>query len=201
MIKIKELINLNIPFILASKSPRRQKLLEQLGFEFEVIPSDIDENNLSDKIKPSVYVQKLANRKAADIAGKTGSSALVLGADTIVVLDGKVLHKPQDEEDAAAILQKLSSRTHTVYTGISLIRTDNGATLTDVRATDVTFRLLGQDEIKAYIATGSPMDKAGAYGIQDDFGAVFVKDIRGCYYNIVGLPLELLYTSMKKILK
>jgi septum formation protein len=118
-----------------------------------------------------------------------------------VVLDDEILHKPKDEQDAFRILTQLSDNTHTVFTGICLFDKPSGKYLTDFQATEVSFRKLEDDEISSYIATGSPMDKAGAYGIQDDFGAVFVSNIKGCYYNIVGLPLELLYRRMREFLK
>ncbi|MFC2129828.1 Maf family protein [Bacteroidota bacterium] len=201
MKQIKKLLNLTKPLILASKSPRRNKLLKNLGFDFEVIPSEFKEDKQDFNSNYKEYVKYSAYKKAEDVAKRTGKPALILGADTIVVLNNQILHKPKDEEDAFRILKTLSGNTHIVYTGIALIDTENNKNITDVQATEVTFRELDDDEIQAYIETGSPMDKAGAYGIQDDFGAVFVSHINGCYYNIVGLPLELLYTSMKKLLK
>jgi septum formation protein len=111
------------------------------------------------------------------------------------------LNKPTDEEDARKMLRTLSHNTHTVYTGIALIEARSDKRMVTLQKTEVTFRELDDEEIAAYVATGSPLDKAGAYGIQDDFGAVFVSNISGCYYNIVGLPLELLYTTMKRFIK
>ncbi len=198
--KIAKLVNLKLPLILASKSPRRRRLLEQLGLDFEVIPSSVDED-IGDHLPPAHYAKQLAMAKAEEIAGKIDYDAVVLGSDTIVVLDDHIINKPDDEEDAVRMLKTLSGMTHTVYSGIALMDTSSDRKTAEVQTTNVTFRELADDEIRAYAATGSPMDKAGAYGIQDDFGAVFVSNIEGCYYNIVGLPLELLYTTMRQFLK
>jgi septum formation protein len=200
MLNTAKLINLVQPFILASQSPRRQKLLRQLGFEFEVIPADIDEDDFSDGIDPVQHVKELSLKKAECIAKKIGKPAIVLGSDTIVVLNGIILNKPKDKQDAIRMLNILSGNTHIVYSGIALVDTETMKNKVAIQKTEVTFRTLSQDEIEAYVETGSPLDKAGAYGIQDDFGAVFVSHINGCYYNIVGLPLELLYSTMKKFL-
>jgi septum formation protein len=163
---------------------------------FEVIASDIDETNHSD-LSPESHVKVLAFEKARHVAQSIKEAAIVLGSDTIVVLDGEVINKPVDAQDAERILKKLSGRTHKVFTGIALIDLPSNNYITEFQETEVTFRTLADDEIEAYISTGSPMDKAGAYGIQDDFGAVFVSKVNGCYYNIVGLPLEMLYTTLK----
>lgn len=191
-----DFIKLPLPLILASKSPRRKKLLEQIGLSFSIMESDINEDSFPLNIDPCDYAMKLAKLKANDIATKISEPTLVLGADTIVVIDGKILNKPADSDNAVAMLSQLSGRTHTVYTAISLVESNSVVSLTDIAATDVTFRNLSKEEILAYVSTGSPLDKAGAYGIQDDFGAVFVSHINGCYYNIVGLPLELLYRML-----
>ena len=198
--KITELLNLNVPFILASKSPRRRRLLTQLGFEFGIMPAEIDEDDI-DINDPAEFVTSLALAKAETIAAKLDEKAVILGSDTTVVIDGKMINKPADKDEAFRMLKTLSGRTHTVYTGIALVESVSGRFVTDLQKTDVHFRELDDDEIKAYIDTGSPMDKAGAYGIQDDFGAVFVDNIEGCYYNIVGLPLELFYRKLKEFLK
>ena len=126
--------------------------------------------------------------------------AIVIGSDTTVVLDGQVLNKPIDADDAVSMLRRLSGRTHTVHTGLALFGRGRGLSSRRAsRATDVTFRDLSDEEIRAYVGTGSPLDKAGAYGIPDDFGAVFVSRVEGCYYTIVGLPLELLYTELREL--
>jgi septum formation protein len=198
MINIQSLLKLKYPLVLASQSPRRSLLLRNLGFEFEVITSE-KEDKLDELDLPAMdYAIHLALLKAEHVAEQIHSDAIVLGADTIVVLGDEILNKPKDSADAYAMLSKLSGNTHIVYTAIALVSSLNKRVLTDIQRTEVTFRELSDEEINAYIGTGSPMDKAGAYGIQDDFGAVFVSNISGCYYNIVGLPLELLYSSLIK---
>lgn len=197
MISLQKLLGITTPVILASASPRRRHLLEQIGLEFVVRPSGFPEESVDKTLSPEQYVQTLALGKARDIAQHTPEAGLVVGADTIVVLDGDILNKPIDAEEAKIMLARLGGNTHTVYTGIAMISTDRGVSKTAVQETSVTFRQLEPEEIEAYVATGSPMDKAGAYGIQDDFGAVFVEKIQGCYYNVVGLPLSLFYTMLK----
>lgn len=152
-------------------------------------------------LSPAENVQRLAFDKATYIARglKDDSTGVVLGADTTVVLDGQMLEKPADEFDAERMLSLLSGRTHTVYTGVSLVPLDDRAAVTFVESTEVTFRHISNYEIRAYIATGSPMDKAGAYGIQEDHGAVFVKRIVGDYYNVVGLPICAVYEHLAAI--
>ena len=199
MLSIAELLNIRIPVVLASKSPRRSHLLNSLGMEFEVIIADIDEE-IDKALSPELYCSRLALSKAEKVAVSLSYEALVIGADTIVVLDGIIINKPDSPEQAYKFLKKLSGKTHKVYTAIALINSKDRRKLTEYRVTNVTFRDLEDKEIEAYVKSGSPMDKAGAYGIQDDFGAVFVSHIEGCYYNIVGLPLELLYSSIKKFL-
>ena len=199
MHNIEKLIKLNKPLILASKSPRRRKLLATLGFEFEVIESNYKEDKINNIYDFKQYAINTALNKANEVAVRTSNDAIILGADTIVVLDNEILHKPKDKAEAYTILRTLSDKTHSVHTGIALIASVTKKIITDIQTTEVTFRKLDEEEIWAYIATGSPMDKAGAYGIQDDFGAVFVKHINGCYYNIVGLPLEMLYAMLKSI--
>lgn len=195
-VKLSKILNLKYPIVLASQSPRRRKLLNQLGLEFDVIPADIDEN-ISLDIEPEQYVKTLAWGKAKHVAANLSDGTLVIGADTIVVLDGKILNKPGSDAEAEEMLKSLSGHTHFVYTGIALVVSGNMTSRTNVCKTAVSFRTLDDVEIKAYVQSGSPMDKAGAYGIQDDFGAVFVRHIDGCYYNIVGLPLEMLFTELK----
>lgn len=201
MLKIAQLLKLEVPLILASKSPRRKKLLEQLGLSFKCIPSNFAEENHSKNYSPEDYVQKLSLEKALDVARNINESSIIFGADTIVLLDGEIINKPNDENDAREILRKLSNRTHIVFTGISFVKVPEQKFFTTFQKTLVTFRELEDDEIESYIKSGSPLDKAGAYGIQDDFGALFVSHIEGCYYNIVGLPLELFYQSLKKFIK
>ena len=138
----------------------------------------------------------LAERKARDVAGLK-QEGLILAADTIVVLDGAIINKPRDAEDARRMLQALSGRAHEVFTGFALLDTIDDRMMSAWEKTDVWFRPLGDDEIDAYVASGSPMDKAGAYGIQDDFGAVFVEKVCGDFYNVVGLPLCRVFTALR----
>jgi septum formation protein len=194
---INQILNIDIPIILASRSPRRKKLLSMVGLEFTTKFSDIDEEIDTD-IPPEAYCIHLAWSKADDIAGGITTPALVIGADTIVVIDDMILNKPSDPEDAFRILKILSGNTHKVYTGLSIVESVSQNWITDFQTTEVTFRELSDEEIWLYIEGGSPMDKAGAYGIQDDFGALFVSHINGCYYNIVGLPVQLLYMMLKR---
>lgn len=188
-------MNLSVDFVLASRSPRRRRLLEMIGMNFHVQASDAEEH-IPDDADPAAIVGELALTKAAAVA-PSFPAALTLGADTIVVLDGDILGKPADADEACAMLGRLQNRTHTVYTGIALIHPGSGRRETAVEQTQVTFAPLSADEIDAYVGTGSPMDKAGAYGIQDDRGALFVRRIDGDYYNVVGLPLHRLYTLLR----
>ncbi len=170
--------------ILASQSPRRKELLGRVFESFEIIPSGVEET--ADASSPSEYVMSLARAKAQDVAFSVDSDTLVIGSDTVVVLDGRILEKPTDEEDAFRMLSAMSGRMHEVYTGLALCK--DGKTVTDFEVTKVWFRSLGADAIRRYIASGEPMDKAGAYGIQQK-GALLVKGIEGDYFNVVGLPL------------
>ena len=142
----------------------------------------------------------LSERKAAAVA-RSYDDAIVIGADTIVVVDGTALGKPRDPADASRMLRNLSGRSHDVYTGFTLIDRPSNKSATAVERTGVTFRRLSEEEIGEYIASGSPMDKAGAYGIQDDRGAVFVERIDGCFYNVIGLPLTRFYVTLREFQK
>lgn len=186
-------LRFSVPLILASASPRRRHLLAKLSLAFEVIPSDADET-WPDGAVLHEAIETIAHRKAEAVAAHH-PDALVLGADTVVVLDGEVLGKPPTPEAAAETLHRLSGRTHEVYTGLALALRDRRATAHEV--TRVTFATLSAEEVDAYVATGSPMDKAGAYGIQDDLGALFVAGIHGDYFNVVGLPLHRLYQTLR----
>ncbi len=181
---------------LASKSPRRRKLLKLLNLNFKSFSVDLNEEIL-DGEHPVQTVKRLAEQKL-DEAKKKVKSGIIITADTIVVLEHHIIGKPKDEKDAVKILQTLSGKTHLVYTGVSVFNCEKNLSVTDYEKTQVTFRNLELDEIESYVKSGSPMDKAGAYGIQDDFGAVFVEKINGCYYNVVGLPLAKLYGMLKK---
>lgn len=192
------MIKTNYPIWLASASPRRKKLLEQLNIFFKTISVDVDE-----KIKkgesPIKAVKRLSLEKM-DKAKKEVKRGIIITADTIVVLNGKIIGKPIDKKDAERILEKLSGRIHIVYTGFSVSNLEKELTITGFEKTSVTFRKLNKKEIQDYIQSGSPMDKAGAYGIQDDFGAVFIKKINGCYYNVVGLPLTKVYSALLRVI-
>ena len=170
--------------ILASQSPRRRELLALIGIPHEVRPADIDERILPGE-EPVPHAERLARVKAETIATRE-RDAVVIGSDTIVVLDGDILGKPDDTNDAKATLRRLSGRTHTVHTAVAVSR--DGRTVSGVESVEVTFRQLTSEQIDAYVATGEPMDKAGAYGIQGR-AAVFVERIDGSYTGVMGLPL------------
>ncbi len=182
--------------VLASASPRRRNLLQQLGFELKIDPSSVDEV-FDESMEPSIMARNLAFQKAEEVSLRHPDE-IVLGADTIVVLDGLMLSKPQDTDDAKAMLRLLSGRIHQVWTGVSLIKRATDTTISFAECTEVQFTALSDHEIDAYVATGSPLDKAGAYGIQDDWGAVFISGINGDYYNVVGLPLHAMYRNLLK---
>lgn len=192
------MIKTNIPVYLASKSPRRKHLLELLNLKFETFSVDLNEEIL-DGEHPVKTVKRLSEQKLME-ARKKISKGIIITADTIVVLDEQIIGKPKDEADAERILKSLSGKTHAVYTGFAVCNTEKNITLIEYEKTLVTFRHLEKEEIVDYIKSGSPMDKSGAYGIQDDFGAVFVRRIDGCYYNVVGLPLTRLYDTLKRVI-
>jgi septum formation protein len=192
------MISTLIPIYLASKSPRRRKLLKQLGLSFKSFSVLMDEK-VKPKEKPHHAVLRLSKEKL-ELAKQRIKNGIILTADTIVVLDNKIIGKPKSKQDAFRILKLLSNKTHLVYTGYSIFNSSNNKSISEFEKTEVTFRKLSNEEINEYINSGSPMDKAGAYGIQDDFGAVFIKKINGCYYNVVGLPLAKLYHDLIRIL-
>ena len=179
-------------FILASKSPRRRELLSMLGLEFEIKTAEIDET-MDPALVPAEAVAQVCQRKAQAI-GQQNPGRLIVAADTIVVVEGRILGKPRSEAQAREMLQLLSGRDHTVMTGFCLWR--DGALECHVEQTHLHFRSLSDAEIDAYIATGSPMDKAGAYGIQDQAGC-FVEALDGDYYNVMGLPLCALTKALR----
>ena len=171
--------------ILASGSPRRRELLAGLGWNFEVIPPQVDEKKI-DGEPPAELVKRLAEEKASSVASRFLGN-WVLGADTVVALEGRILGKPNSEGEAAEMIAELSGRTHSVFTGVALIAPD-GRKLINAEETRVTFRPLEKEDILAYIALGESMDKAGAYAIQER-GTLLAERIDGCYFNVVGLPL------------
>ena len=172
--------------ILASKSPRRRALLEQMGVrDFRIVTPDIDEHMDRD-LPPAELVRQISLEKAQAVAAQADPNTVVIAADTVVALDGVVLGKPADKEEAFRMLSLLSGNRHQVYTGLTVLRGEQ--VFSQWEETAVTFRSLTAEEIEAYIATGEPMDKAGAYGIQG-YGALFIEGISGDYYNVMGLPV------------
>lgn len=216
--------------ILASASPRRKELLEQIGLEFEICPAKGEERIT--KSIPEEVVMELSRQKAEEVAGMvssyghahkditTPSDLLVIGADTVVAYDGRILGKPTDEADAKRMLTMLSGNTHSVFTGVTLVLIDKSGRAGELvfyEKTDVKMHLMTEQEIDRYIATGEPMDKtgnriwnttnrgcgwqgkAGGYGIQDPFGMQYIERIDGDYYNVVGLPVSRLYQELKRL--
>lgn len=172
--------------LLASASPRRAELLRQLGLPFAVCPADVEET-IPPGISPRDAVMELSRKKALAVAEKALPGQVILAADTVVVLEGRILGKPADAAEARAMLRALSGKEHFVYTGVALLRS-GGEILLDYVCTKVHMKALFEAQIAAYVKTGEPMDKAGAYGIQGR-AACFVEGIDGCYFNVVGLPL------------
>lgn len=180
--------------ILASQSPRRRELLTLVGIVHEVMPADIDET-VPEGERPVPHCERLAREKAHVLAVQH-AAAVVIAADTIVVLDDEILGKPRDAADARAILRRLAGRTHTVHTAIAVAR--DGRTESAVESVQVTFRPLSDDEIARYVATGEPMDKAGAYGIQG-WGATIVERVDGDYFSVMGLGLRRLVDLLRRL--
>jgi septum formation protein len=181
--------------ILASKSPRRAEILRAVGWEFETQAANIDETRRDSEDAVS-YVQRLAHEKALTIA-KRAPNRVVLGADTVVVIDGQILGQPRDDEDARRMLAMLSGKWHEVLTGVALVHADSVA-LVEHQSTRVRFCELSPEEIEWYVSTGEPRDKAGAYAIQGR-GGIFIEGIEGDYFNIVGLPVRLVYEMMQRM--
>lgn len=179
--------NLFAKIVLASSSPRRKELLQGLGLKFTIDSEGIVEETIPEEVNPNKIVEMLALQKASAVAPKY-EDAIIIGSDTIVVLDEMILGKPANDEDALRMLMKLQGRTHYVYSGIAVINAATGEKSVTHDVTEVDFRSISKDEAIRYIATGEPKDKAGSYAIQG-LGAVFVRGIRGDYYNVVGLPL------------
>lgn len=184
-------------FILASASPRRKEILEQVGVAFTVSASRKKEETI--RKAPEKVVMELSAQKAEDVAESAGVNTIVIGADTVVSYKGQILGKPKDEKEAESMLLKLQGTVHQVYTGVTIvIKGENGErrTLRFYEETKVFLRSMTVEQIRSYIATGEPMDKAGSYGIQGRF-AVYVKRIEGDYYNVVGLPIQAIYTALR----
>ena len=179
--------------VLASASPRRRELLEMMGLEFEIVPAK-DELD-AEGLPPAEAVAKIALGKAVSVAKLRAENDLVIAADTLVCLDGELLGKPKDEAEAFAMLKKLSGNEHQVYTGVAVSQGDKSVSCAEM--TKVRFCRMSDEDIKNYIATFEPMDKAGAYGIQGK-GAVFIEGIEGDYFNVMGLPLHRLSLMLKE---
>jgi len=179
--------------VLASASPRRREILRMLGIPFRAEESGVEEGTTGDPLSCALA---LSQRKALAVAERAGKEEVVVGVDTIVALDGKVLGKPSGPQEAAEMLGKLSGRIHRVYSGLTVAY--GGRLLSDYRCTEVRMRRISPEEIEAYVATGEPLDKAGAYAVQGR-GAAFVEEIRGCFYNVVGLPVCALLELLAKV--
>lgn len=172
--------------ILASASPRRRELIKNLGIEYEVRTADCEEETVPGE-HPKDTVIRLSRTKALWVAERETAPAIVIGADTVVAIDDEILGKPANRNEAAKMLRELSGRTHRVYTGMTV--TDGNKTVSEYVRTDVKFYELSDKQIESYVSTGEPMDKAGAYGIQE-YGSLLVKSISGDYFNVVGLPVS-----------
>ena len=184
--------------ILASASPRRKELLEKIGLPFTVQPAKGEER--STQKSPAAVVMELSRQKAEEIAAAQTEDCIIIGADTVVARGDKIMGKPKDAADAKQMLRSIADDCHQVYTGVTLIRTGaHPQSVTFQEKTDVFLYPISDAELDAYIASGDPMDKAGAYGIQGDF-AIYVKRIAGDYYNVVGLPIGRVYQELKRML-
>lgn len=180
--------------LLASNSPRRKELLSQLGYDFEVVKIDVDESYPED-LKPNQISEYVSAKKAAAMDVRPGE--VLLTSDTIVALDQQILLKPKSEQEAFAMLKKLSAKTHQVYTAFT-VKT-NASQLSRTSKTDVEFSEINDDEINFYINNYKPFDKAGSYGIQEWLGMAKIKNISGSFYSVMGLPVDLVYEELKKL--
>ncbi|AGB18726.1 Maf family protein [Thermoanaerobacterium thermosaccharolyticum] len=176
--------------VLASNSPRRREILSNIGLDFDVIPSNIAEETKEEE--PENIVMDLSRKKALCVAEKLDDDSIVIGADTVVVIDGEILGKPKDKGEAFSMLRKLSGRWHKVYTGVSVVSLRNRKFINDYESTDVYIKNLSNDMILDYIEKGECLDKAGSYAIQG-YGSLIVERINGDYFNVVGLPISKLY--------
>ena len=184
-----------VKLILASGSPRRIELLRMLGCKFQIVPSKVEEK-INPRLSPIENVKRLSRQKALDVASKI-SDGIIVAADTDVVLNGKILGKPKNKKEAKRILKDLSGKEHRVITGLAVIDAKTKKILQDTVVTKVKFRKLNNELIEKYIASGGPLDKAGAYGIQGR-AALLVESIKGDYFNVVGLPLNALNQLLEK---
>lgn len=186
----------SLEIILASNSPRRRELLSNAGIAFVSDPADVDESRRPDE-QPEMYAVRLALDKARATASRH-TGGLVVGADTIVVVDGEVLGKPESEADAVRMLTMLSGRAHEVITGVAVVDASGGRSITAAETTRVRMRKLDPGLIEAYVKSGEPMDKAGGYGIQGR-ASLFVESVEGCYFNVVGLPMARLGVMLEEM--
>lgn len=192
------MLSLPKPLILASQSPRRKELLNLIGLDFEVdVPTIFQEFTPTQISDPNELVIENAKGKVAEVKSRH-SDSIILGVDTVVVIDGQILGKPSNEDDAEQMLNSLQGRTHEVHTGVALFDPKSQQEITFVDKTEVDFRPMTVDQIKAYVATGEPMDKAGAYAIQGK-GAVFISGIRGDFFSVMGLPISPLYEFLREL--
>lgn len=182
--------------ILASTSPRRYGLAQQMGLEFEVIPSKYEED-MSMDMGPAELAKTLSYGKAREVADRI-KAGVILGVDTFIVFEGKKLGKPKSKEDAFQMLKSFSGKSQEVYSGVALIDCETGQEIKDYEVTKVKFREMDDNEINSYIKTGEPMDKAGAYGIQG-LSSIFIEKVDGCYTNVVGFPVYNIYKNLKKL--
>ncbi len=190
-------VNDEIILLLASNSPRRRQLLALGNWKFNITVSDVDESQLAGET-PKDYVLRLAQAKALAVAASAHPKNIIIGSDTAVVDGNSILGKPKDEEDAEMMLKQLRGHTHQVFTGVAVYRVDDGAMLTELCVTDVPMRAYSDDEVKAYVQTGDPMDKAGAYAIQHpDFQPV--ASMQGCYASVMGLPMCHVLRTLRKL--
>src|ERR1700752_2722901 len=183
--------------ILASSSPRRAEILANAGLPFSVLSSAVDESPNPGET-PTALVQRLANAKADLVTARAVGPAIVLGADTVVALDNKILGKPHSTEEARHMLQQLSGRTHSVLSGVAMVRLPDGERRQFTESTLVHFRLITDEELSSYLATEEPYDKAGGYAIQGQAGR-YIPRIEGCYFNVVGLPLSRVLTELQAL--
>lgn len=187
---------MNQKIILATTSPRRHGLAQTMGLDFEVAPSSYEED-MTKKMNPKDMVMMFAHGKASDVA-KRYKEGIVIGVDTIVVFNGKNLGKPKTKEEAFNMLKSYSGKKQFVYSGVCLIDCSTGKIIKDCEITEVYFDRLNDEEIKRYVETGEPMDKAGGYGMQD-LASIFIKKINGCYFNVMGFPIYNIYKNLQKM--
>ena len=186
------------PLVLASSSPRRAEILRAVGWPFEASPADVDETRRAAEA-PEDYVRRLAREKAEAVASQR-LFGLVLGADTTVVVGGDILEKPRDETDARRMLRLLSGRRHEVLTGVALVRAESGRAVVGVERTRVRFAEMSEEEVAWHVETGDVLDKAGAYAVQGR-AALFIEGIEGDYWNVVGLPVRLVYEMVRRAMR